>query len=243
MTWKLYIVPAMDAEWDLWFPVEAARSLLAAQAGDDEVARDAALRNFDAVFDAAKTEARRLGWQGDLKVHPRVFWMPGEKRSIYGIAWQAEDDEVTYVASPVAMPHLDAQCIDAVDFHPFGDEPVYGDRFARRKSTLPEVGKSPSVQTISSDRKALAREERERVAAIQALSPFERLYAGSIATSFASRRTLTSARGREDMALLGREFADLTTTDGRLIFILSLRLYVLVHGQLTEAQRECILPR
>lgn len=243
MTWKLYIVPAMDAEWDLWLPIEAARSLLAEQAKGDKEAQDAALRNFDAAFDAAKTEARRMGWRGDLKVHPRVFWIPGGKRSLYGIAWQAENDEITYVASPVSMPHLDAQCIDAVDFRPFGDDPAYGNRFARRKSTLPAVGKSPSLQTVSSDRKALAREERERVAAIQALSPFDRLYAGSIATSFASRRSLTSARGLEDAALLGREFADLTTTDGRLIFLLSLRLYVLVHGQLTQAQRECILPR
>ncbi|MBC2653774.1 hypothetical protein H7F50_04260 [Novosphingobium flavum] len=59
-------------------------------------------------LERAKTIARQHGWEGDYRsdATPRVFFVPGEGQFEYGFAWKQENNGTTFVASPVAMPHL-----------------------------------------------------------------------------------------------------------------------------------------
>ena len=120
MPWTLYQIPPMDSGWGLFEPLERARgtTLLNDVCGGDEEYYEFELIAFDAALEAAKSEARHLGWRGDISVEPKVIWLPADCAPCYGFAWKAKNNGSTYVASPIALSHLAEICIDEVIFTP-----------------------------------------------------------------------------------------------------------------------------
>jgi hypothetical protein len=55
---------------------------------------------------AAQDLASGLGWEGDFKNDPVVFWVPAEDRFIYGFAFKQDNNGSTFVVSPVPLPWL-----------------------------------------------------------------------------------------------------------------------------------------
>jgi hypothetical protein len=58
----------------------------------------------------AQALARRLGWEGDCREGPYVTVIPGNGGGPcpFIIAWKQDNNGTTFVASPVALPWLDA---------------------------------------------------------------------------------------------------------------------------------------
>jgi hypothetical protein len=53
--------------------------------------------------------ARDLGWQGDTRDGPFIAGMPTfeiRHTSLFLVAWKQNDDGLTFIASPVALPWL-----------------------------------------------------------------------------------------------------------------------------------------
>lgn len=124
MPWTLYHIPPMDSGWDLFDPLERARctTLLSEVCCHDEECYEFELSIFDAALEAARIEARRLGWRGDISGETKVIWLPGDCAPCYGFAWKSQDKGSTYVASPIELSHLAEVCFDEVIFTPPGSE-------------------------------------------------------------------------------------------------------------------------
>lgn len=58
-------------------------------------------------FERAKEAARKIGWEGDFREKPRVFFVPTETEMSYGFVWKQDNNGTTFIASPIPMPHLD----------------------------------------------------------------------------------------------------------------------------------------
>lgn len=52
--------------------------------------------------------AIKLGWEGDFRNEPCVFWVPGNDTVlIHGFVFKQDNNGSTFVISPVPMPHLE----------------------------------------------------------------------------------------------------------------------------------------
>jgi hypothetical protein len=114
MDWIVYQIPPMDAGWNFWSTLETVRSesLLVDICGGDENIYDYELRDFDRILLEASSAAQGMGWNGEFRIDPHVFWLPDFGVPKYGFAWKEENNGTTYVASPQSLPHLDLACID-----------------------------------------------------------------------------------------------------------------------------------
>ncbi len=48
------------------------------------------------------------GWEGDFRIEPHVFVMPGEVSCSVGVMWKQDNNGETFVASKVRLPWLDS---------------------------------------------------------------------------------------------------------------------------------------
>jgi hypothetical protein len=50
-----------------------------------------------------------VGWQGDHRQIPSVLWLPVEDAFRPGFAIKQDSNGITYIISPVGLPHLKAR--------------------------------------------------------------------------------------------------------------------------------------
>jgi len=57
-------------------------------------------------FETAKAEAQKVGWEGDYRAAPRVFWLPQpESNSMsYAFIWKQDNNGTTFIVSPIPAP-------------------------------------------------------------------------------------------------------------------------------------------
>ena len=74
-------------------------------------------KSWNKLWAAARSGARRLGWDGDVREGPLVCVLPWHDSESPNLApvvigWKQDDDGTTFVASPVRLPWLgaEAQC-------------------------------------------------------------------------------------------------------------------------------------
>lgn len=61
------------------------------------------IKEFEEVFDTAKTSARLIGWEGDIREGPFVSMLPPDgagSRSLFIVAWKQDNNGTSFVASP-----------------------------------------------------------------------------------------------------------------------------------------------
>lgn len=56
----------------------------------------------------AKQMAGEVGWEGDFRHDPVVFWVPCDGMFRYGFAFKQDNNGSTFVVSPVRNPSLDS---------------------------------------------------------------------------------------------------------------------------------------
>ena len=57
-------------------------------------------------LEAAKTAAKKHGWEGDFIAGPFVFGLPSEINSRIGVAWKQYNNGQTFIASMHKLPWL-----------------------------------------------------------------------------------------------------------------------------------------
>lgn len=108
----VYSVAPIDF-WDGWHRIDGYQGYC-----DDHP--DAGLTKVDVdnfLAQALRIAKDRLGWEGDFREGP--FWAPmpnrqGDYWPIFMVAWKQDNNGVTFLASPFAIPQLaDAECARA----------------------------------------------------------------------------------------------------------------------------------
>ena len=111
--WHVYELPPIDFRWEHLKTVAETASDLAARAAA-EIAKHGSASllpdpaDFLAAWVEAKDEASAAGWEGDFRDEPVVFWVPGDNLFEYGFVLKQDNNGLTYVVSPVELPHLTA---------------------------------------------------------------------------------------------------------------------------------------
>lgn len=116
MTWYVYELGPIDFGWEHLASVEET----AARIGGDEARASVAPHTVDisgptvaeflASWSSAQVAARDRGWEGDFRNDPVVFWVPAvEVEFTYGFVLKQDNNGMTYVVSPVPLPHLDQE--------------------------------------------------------------------------------------------------------------------------------------
>ena len=62
---------------------------------------------FLLAWQAARDRAYTVGWEGDFRGDPVVFWLPVDDGFRFGFAFKQENNGSTFVISPVPMPWLE----------------------------------------------------------------------------------------------------------------------------------------
>lgn len=88
---------------DVMFPTDTSYSLMY------ERARKAWRAEVDRLlFQGRKYAEQHLGYSGDMDRGPFLSMVPGNGEALPIVAWVSADRDITYIASPVPLPHLDA---------------------------------------------------------------------------------------------------------------------------------------
>lgn len=112
MNWHAYEVAPIDIGWTRLKTVRATAQELGCENVDAILNGDAFgyetpdLATFAAAWRSAQEAARQVGWQGDFRHDPVVFWVPGDTDFDFGFVLKQDNNGTTYVISPVEMPHL-----------------------------------------------------------------------------------------------------------------------------------------
>lgn len=98
----VYEVMPVDSGWHWMTTVDDLFGLYQSMA-DSRSAAD----ELSVLVEKAESMARDLGWDGENRHEPRVFFVPVEGTMAMGLIWKQDNNGTTYVASPVKMPHLE----------------------------------------------------------------------------------------------------------------------------------------
>lgn len=113
MPWKAYHLSPIDWNWQYLPTVEEIATRFAA----DDAALDLneapeyeprMLPDFLKHFAMAKEMASEVGWEGDWRAKPRVFFLPGETNFDYAFVWKQDNNGSTFVISPHPLSWLDS---------------------------------------------------------------------------------------------------------------------------------------
>lgn len=67
------------------------------------------LNEFLNNWSEAQKMAFELGWEGDFRHNPEVFWMPIETAFEWGFVFKQNNNGTTFVISPIELPWLDSK--------------------------------------------------------------------------------------------------------------------------------------
>jgi len=101
MPWKAYAIPPIDFFWENLPTIH-----IVAKSLNNEAYK------FVENFELAKALVRNVGWEGDFREEPRVFFLPGDVRFDYGFVWKQDNNGITFIATPHELPWLDRLCFE-----------------------------------------------------------------------------------------------------------------------------------
>jgi len=110
MKWFAYDVVPVDFNWEYLKTVrETVREIAINDAearvhGNDVPPPD--MEEFIDAWETAQEAATSAGWIGEASNDAAVFWMPVEGSFTFGFVIKQDDQESTFVISPVELPHL-----------------------------------------------------------------------------------------------------------------------------------------
>lgn len=109
-TWNAYSIPPIDFGWQHLKSVSETLSDLSQ--ADYEVAvqgdiDNQTVREFLEGWESAKEAAAEVGWEGDFRGHPCVFWLPSEYDCEFGFVFKQDNNGTSFVISPKPLPHLE----------------------------------------------------------------------------------------------------------------------------------------
>ncbi|GHC38546.1 hypothetical protein GCM10007291_45190 [Gemmobacter nanjingensis] len=103
MAFTAYSLAPIDFGWEHCPTVAEYTAMLKA---DDVMYGPEVVEQFYADFQTAKDLARDVGWEGDFRGDAHVFLVPTEEAFQYGFAWKQDNNGITFIVSPVKLPHL-----------------------------------------------------------------------------------------------------------------------------------------
>lgn len=107
--WKYHVAP-IDYNWELLPSVaDVASQLARSDAGEISGDGSCGLPSCKEFLDAwktAKEEAETMGWEGDIRTGPVVFFLPSDNQFQFGFAFKQDNNGSTFVISPQELPHL-----------------------------------------------------------------------------------------------------------------------------------------
>jgi len=116
MVWNAYATGPIDAHWEFLHTVPTVAAMIA---GDEAAAAASGsvpwgnLRSqqFLEAISEARDAASKLGWEGDFREEPRVFWLPDADTGelVFGFVWKQDNNGSTFVVSPLPLPWLDGR--------------------------------------------------------------------------------------------------------------------------------------
>lgn len=115
MSWYVYEISPIDLNWEFLPSVESVAKSLAAVHAEAAVSQGEicfpalSFEEFLEHWTSAQDAARNEGWAGDHREIPRVLWLPVDDAFRPGFAVKQDSNGLTYVVSPVALPHLAAR--------------------------------------------------------------------------------------------------------------------------------------
>ncbi|WP_428313287.1 hypothetical protein [Hydrocarboniphaga sp.] len=110
MKWFAYDVVPVDSNWEYLKTVrETVREIAINDAearvhGGDVPPPD--MEEFIDAWESAKDAATAAGWVGEPGNEPLVFWLPVAGSFTFGFVIRQDNDDSSYVISPVELPHL-----------------------------------------------------------------------------------------------------------------------------------------
>lgn len=121
MELRCYRISPIDFNWVLAPKISSLAEKLkgAVETLDLEVGCDELFKNLEAIDDvrsimavydgyiSALEHAKRAGWEGDHAEPPRYFVIPAETDFYFGFIFKQSNSGVTFVISPISLPHLD----------------------------------------------------------------------------------------------------------------------------------------
>ncbi|MBD2781164.1 hypothetical protein [Xenorhabdus szentirmaii] len=105
--WYTYTISAIDYRWELLPTVEETLTKLVSSEDDKLEYENKTFRSLS-EFLADWKEARAIAddWEGDFVKGPCVFCVPNDIAFSYGFVWKQRNNGLTFVISPVELPHL-----------------------------------------------------------------------------------------------------------------------------------------
>ena len=117
MFWHAYQIFPIDSRWDhlpTFYSVKREcqhrdmEALINPSNADPGRLTTESLRK---AYQQAQQEALKVGWEGDFRHEAAVFWLPVEEAFLCGFVWKQENNGATFVLSPIALPHLERDCV------------------------------------------------------------------------------------------------------------------------------------
>ena len=110
-SWKAYMIDPIDWGWERLKTVAETLSDIAADYNDEfdetgDVNKEE-VEKFIFSWLHAKQAAKEVGWEGDFREPPRVFWLPGDNHFEYGFAFKQDNNGTTFVVSPQPLPGIE----------------------------------------------------------------------------------------------------------------------------------------
>lgn len=113
--WFGYSVPPIDFGWEHMQTVEAVAQRLAVEAAtiavkgtspDFDYESHINYQEFLRQWKSAQEQAQDLGWEGDHRHAPVVFWVPTDNGFECGFVIKQDNNGSSFVLSPVRMPQF-----------------------------------------------------------------------------------------------------------------------------------------
>lgn len=109
--WHVYEVGPIDYGWHHLKSIRETLAVFAVPCeGSDprEGVDTTASLGFLTSWEEAKEAALEAGWEGQFRLEPRVFWLPGELAMAHGFVFKQAQSGSTFVVSPQPLAHLEA---------------------------------------------------------------------------------------------------------------------------------------
>ena len=113
MTWHAYYIEPIDWGWSHLKTIDVTLAEIAAGNESDyenplkNDIRGNDVRHFLDAWEKAKEEAKKVGWGGDFRTPPRVFWIPSGQYMECGFVFKQDNNGDTIVVSPKQMTLLE----------------------------------------------------------------------------------------------------------------------------------------
>ena len=107
LDWKLYTIEPIEFNWIFCRSVEDTLATISNPIFHSNIPLCPIPEDFKKDWETAQKLARENNWDGSFKFGPVVFWIPDSGTFTYGFAFTGNEEDTTYVVSPVEMAHFE----------------------------------------------------------------------------------------------------------------------------------------